>query len=170
MNKSIARNAVIESQFRLMTAEEYDGIKAVIENELTSFAREYSRASNYLEQEDIEYFLLNMSKGKNKMKNKLKTKDSGLKYLIYRNEDEYGIAVKIMLPELLVTWTYRENTLSEPTQKKNSWFCSVRVKRGKSIVEQKAFLEEPNLNRVVPQIHCVNSQSTEEPDVDWETV
>ena len=75
-----------------------------------------------------------------------------------------------MIPDLLVTWTYRENTLSEPSQKRNQWFCSVRVKRGKQVTEQKAFLEEPNLNRVVPQIHCVNSQSTQESDVDWDNV
>ena len=171
MDTSRVRQAVIESQFGLMTAEENDGLKSIIENELASFAREYPRSSNKLEQEDIEYFLLNMSKGKEKMKNKMKVKESDLRYCITRNDDaEFGVSVKVMIPDLLVTWTYRENTLSEPSQKRNQWFCSVRVKRGKQVTEQKAFLEEPNLNRVVPQIHCVNSQTTQESDVDWDNV
>lgn len=169
MDISSVRNSVIESQFRLMTLEEVDGLKSVIDYELSSYAREYSRSSKSLEPEDIEYFLLNMSKGKDKMKNKMKVKETGLRYCITRNDDiEFGISVKVMIPDLLITWNYRENILSEPNQKKNRWFCGVRIKRGKCVVEQKAFLEEPNLDRVVPQIHCVNSQSTEGSDVDWE--
>lgn len=165
-NLPLIRQGVIESQLRLLTPEEYDGIKAVVSHELATFAREHIRSSNqYLDYEDFEWFFVNMTKGKGKLKEKMKAKNfGGLPYYISRMDDvKYGIVTKIVIVSLRITLIYRENLLSYKDQGRDQWFCSVRVSRGKhNVLENKVYLEEPNTVK--------ESNSIEESDVELDNV